>query len=252
MMLRRPPLWHVSPALAEVFPSLDAVFALTGTCVSRDPQSEVVRVEYAGIGYYVKRYRRAGKGLRRWVGRPRVVAEWQNLDYYFTRWGVPAAAVVAYGCEQRWGLWRWGLFKRGALITRELSGCDDLATLAQNRDARLRDAAWLAHVSRQLAEATRRLHAHRFAHNDLKWRNLLVDQDGKLFFIDCPSGRFWRGAFLRYRIVKDLACLDKVARTVLSRTQRLRFYLYYAERARLNAADKRRVRRIVAFFAGRE
>jgi hypothetical protein len=41
----------------------------------------------------------------------------------------------------------------------------------------------------------------------------------------CPAGTFWWGPFLRYRIVKDLACLDKVAKYHLSRTQRLRFYL---------------------------
>jgi len=239
--------WRVSPTLTDVFPSLDAVFALTGERVSKDPQSEVLRVEHAGIGYYVKRYWRAGKGLRRWLGRPRVVAEWQNLDYYFARWGVPAAAVVAYGRERR-----LGFFKRGALITRELAGCTDLATLANNADKRLQDADWVNRVSRQLAEATRRLHAERFAHNDLKWRNLLVDEDGHLFFIDCPNGRFWRGPFLRYRVIKDLACLDKVARMTLSRSQRLRFYLQYAGRTRLSAADKRRIRRIVTFFAGRQ
>ena len=82
--------------------------------------------------------------------------------------------------------------------------------------------------------------------------NLLVDEAGQVFFIDCPTGAFWWGPFLRYRIVKDLACLDKVACKVLSRTQRLRFYLQYRGRARLNAADKKRIRRIIGFFEGRE
>jgi len=239
--------WHADAACAHVFPSLDAVFALAGDAVSRDPQSEVLRVEHTGIGYYVKRYWRAGKGLRRWLGRPRVVAEWQNLDYYFARWGVPAAVVVAYGCERC-----FGLFKRGALVTREVAGTSDLATLARDGDARLHDAAWVRNVSVQLADATQRMHAQRFAHNDLKWRNLLVDEEGKVFFIDCPSGAFWRGAFLRHRIVKDLACLDKLARVHLSRSQRLRFYLRYAGHARLTAADKRRIRRVLRFFAGRD
>jgi hypothetical protein len=57
---------------------------------------------------------------------------------------------------------------------------------------------------------------------------------------------------LRYRIAKDLACLDKVAKYTLSRTQRLRFYLQYCGRQHLNAADKRRVRQIVGYFEGRE
>jgi hypothetical protein len=57
---------------------------------------------------------------------------------------------------------------------------------------------------------------------------------------------------LRYRIIKDLACLDKVAKQQLSRTQRLRFYLQYRGRARLNAGDKQRLGKIIGFFEGRE
>jgi hypothetical protein len=53
-------------------------------------------------------------------------------------------------------------------------------------------------------------------------------------------------------MIKDLACLDKVAKYHLSRTQRLRFYLQYRGRERLSTADKRRVRGIVKFFEGRE
>ena len=81
---------------------------------------------------------------------------------------------------------------------------------------------------------------------------LLVNDEGELFLIDCPTGAFWFGPFLRRRITKDLACLDKVAKYQLSRTQRLRFYLQYRGRQRLNVADKRRIRQIIGFFEGRE
>ena len=117
---------------------------------------------------------------------------------------------------------------------------------------RLRDAGWVDGVSRQLARATRALHDHHFAHNDLKWRNLLVNEQAELFLIDCPTGSFWWGPFLRYRVIKDLACLDKVASKVLTRSQRLRFFLQYRGRERLSSGDKRRVRQIVKFFEGRE
>ncbi|MBB6340197.1 hypothetical protein HNP49_000347 [Pseudomonas fluvialis] len=232
--------------LAVSFASLDAVFALQGERLTRDPLSEVIRIEHEGVRYYVKRYWGAGKGLRRWVGRPRVKAEWQNLKH-FASWGIPTASIMAYGLERR-----GGAFARGALITRELQQTEDLALLAQRGDQRLQDAAWVDAVSRQLARATRTLHDHHFTHNDLKWRNLLVNPRAELFFIDCPSGSFWWGPLLRYRIVKDLACLDKVASKVLSRTQRLRFYLQYRGAERLSAADKRQVAKIVRFFEGRE
>ncbi len=48
-------------------------------------------------------------------------------------------------------------------------------------------------VSRQLAEYTRTMHDQRFTHNDLKWRNLLIDDQQTLYLIDCPNGDFWRG-----------------------------------------------------------
>ncbi|MFP6851541.1 MAG: lipopolysaccharide kinase InaA family protein [Pseudomonas sp.] len=232
--------------LAEDFGSLQAVFTLQGERLTKDPLSEVIRIERHGVRYYVKRYWGSGKGLRRYIGRPRVKAEWQNLKY-FAKWGVATAPIVAFGLERQ-----LGRFVRGALITRELSNTEDLGLLANNDDPRLQDRHWVDTVSSQLARATRILHEHHFTHNDLKWRNLLVNDRVELFLIDCPTGTFWWGPLLRYRIIKDLACLDKVAKYKLSRTQRLRFYLQYLGRSRLGSADKLFLRRVVVFFEGRE
>jgi len=246
--------WYVAPPYregqcADALGSLDAVFALEGEPVASDQLSRVRRVTLGAQRFYVKCYHGAGKNpLRRWFGRQRVQAEWENL-LAFRSWDIPTAPLVAYGLERR-----CGAFARGALVTAELERTRDLAHLARARDARLADPRWVAQVSRRLAAATRAMHARGFAHNDLKWRNVLVSDgaEPKLYLIDCPNGGFWWGPFLRYRIVKDLACLDKVAKHHLSRTRRLRFYLDYAGRERLNAADKERIRRILRFFAGRE
>jgi len=241
--------WHLaadaSAAEREWFASLDRVFALEGERVAADGESEVIRLQRDGYCYYVKRYS-AAKGLRRWLGRPRIQSEWLNLER-FAAWGVPSVPVLARGLERR------GLsFARGAMITREVPGTRDMADLARKADPRLQDAAWVAAISTQLAQATRTLHAHHFAHNDLKWRNLLVDEQTRLYLIDCPTGGFWFGPLLRRRIVKDLACLDKVAKYQLSRTQRMRFFLDYRGRTRLSEGDKRRIRQILDYFEGRE
>ncbi|MEK1905602.1 MAG: lipopolysaccharide kinase InaA family protein [Pseudomonas sp.] len=241
--------WYLDPAYAQLaneFGDVQRVFALEGKRLTRDPLSEVILIERDGVRYYVKRYWGAGKGLRRYVGRPRVKAEWQNLKH-FAKWGIATAPIVAYGLERK-----AGAFVRGALITRELERTQDLALLAKQADPRLRDRSWVERISRQLAGAARIMHKRGFTHNDLKWRNLLVNDQAELFLIDCPTGTFWWGPWLRYRIIKDLACLDKVAKHTLTRSQRLRFYLQYRGRQRLSVGDKRRVRQIEKFFEGRE
>ncbi len=243
--------WQVlpgaDPAAAARFADLDAVFALEGEIVAKDSTTRTVRVEVDGRRYYVKRYHGLGKKpLRRWFGTPRVQLEWENLQR-FADWGIPTARLVAFGLESQ-----GGRFARGALITAEIPDTTDLGKLARSHDPRLKSQSWRDGVAAQVADIARRLHGRRFVHGDLKWRNLLVDAAGKVFLIDCPSGGFWWPPFLEYRIVKDLACLDKVAKRHLSRTQRLRFYLDYARKKKLDAAGKRRIRQVIGFFAGRE
>ncbi|MFT3962213.1 lipopolysaccharide kinase InaA family protein [Propionivibrio sp.] len=252
--------WWFDPELnggvaGRAFADLEQVFSLEGERITQDSLSEVLLLEREGRRYYVKRYSGNGKnarkrwfGLRQWLAPPRVKKEWQNL-LLFHDWEIPTAQLAAYGLERR-----CGGFRRGAVVTEEIPNTTDLAKLAQRCDPRLRDRRWVAEVSAQVARIARRMHDLNFVHNDLMWRNLLVTNGDApvVYLIDCPSGRFWWGPFLQHRIVKDLACLDKVGKYHLTRGQRLRFYLDYAGRDRLNAGDKRRVRRIVRFFEGRE
>ncbi len=237
-----------SPERAVAFGSLDAVFALEGEWVAGDSESEVLRVVLGEQRFYVKRYF-ATKGLRSWLGFGRIRVEARN-QLWFEQWGLPAARVVAYGQERV-------LTKtvRGALITEALENTRDLATLAHEQSPLLRNGRWVRMVSAQVADVARTLHTQRFAHNDLKWRNVLVTLDvdaPQIGLIDCPAGQRWWGPMLRHRIIKDLACLDKVAKYQLSRTQRLRFFKQYRKIARLSAADKQMIGRILAFFRGRE
>jgi tRNA A-37 threonylcarbamoyl transferase component Bud32 len=243
--------WHIAAnapnSARHAWPTLSAVFDSQALRISKDPLSDVLKAEVDGEIYYVKRYTGAGKHLRRWVGRSRVQAEWENLKHFQT-WNIPTAELVAFGQERQ--LFGFG---RGALITREIKRTTDLAKIANTNDPRLQDQAWVRAVFTQVAAITRNLHQHGFAHNDLKWRNLLVDDQPQptVYLIDCPSGMFWPWPFLQFKIIKDLACLDKVAQFTLSRTQRLRFYLAYTQHTQLNVADKHRIRKILKFFYGR-
>lgn len=232
--------WRLLPGfeqLTTIFGSLDAVFSLKGEHITGERLSDVIRVEHQGIRYYVKRYYVAGKGLRRFFGKPRIQSEWENLQW-FAQHGIPTAPVAAYGMQKR-----FGLFRRGALVTQEIPDTRDLADIARSNDQRLTDRKWVKHVSRQAADAMRIMHAHHFIHNDLKWRNLLVDGGGRLYLIDCPLGAFWRGKLFEHRVLKEFATLDRVARYKLSNTQRLRFYLQYVQKNKLAAEDKGFLRR---------
>lgn len=111
--------WTLEPDyrhLAADFGSLDSVFALEGERLTRDPLSEVIRIERDGVRYYVKRYRSAGKepaplpGATADQGR---VAEPQALREV----GHSHRRSGRLGLERK-----AGAFQRGAMITRELPG----------------------------------------------------------------------------------------------------------------------------------
>lgn len=232
--------WQLTDAghhLANQFGDLDAVFALQGQKITQDKVSDVIKVEYDRIQYYVKRYISAGKGIKRFIGRPRVQGEWENLQW-FAQWGIPTATLIGFGFEKK-----WGLFHRGAVITQEIPNTIDLAQIADQ--PRLLNVDLVKKISTQLAKFTRNLHAHQFIHNDLKWRNILIDNQQQVYLIDCPLGDFWNGELLNYRIVKDLKTLDNHAKKHLSRTQRLRFFLDYVNSPRLTVDNKQMLLRLL-------
>ncbi len=238
--------YQKTPA-AEVFSSLEKVFSITGERINSDSISSVTRVEIAGTGYYVKRYIWPGTGLRRLMGRSRVRAEWENM-LFFHKTGIPAAKVAAYGLEKKSG---W--FIRGAIITEEFRNSKDLKTMANEQSGYLQDKEWVHNVIDQVANAAKTLHAHRFIHTDLKWRNILVTQEKspRIALIDCPSGCFKIGRGLERGKIKDLACLDKVGRRFLSRTERLYFLKRYLSNE--NSGDMRfLIKKITHYFSGRD
>lgn len=223
--------------LTDIFGNLDAIFALKGQKITQDKVSDVIKVEHQGVNYYVKRYTSAGKGLKRLFGKPRVQGEWESLQW-FAKWGIPTANLIGFGFQKK-----WGLFQRGAIITQEIPNTHDLARMATEHT--LPNTAAIKIISAQLADYTRCLHTHQFIHNDLKWRNVVVDNHHQVYLIDCPLGEFWRGKMLSYRIVKDLKTLDNHAKKYLTRTQRLQFFLRYVGSQRLTAEHKALLTRLL-------
>ena len=139
------------------------------------------------------------------------------------------------------------------MITEEAVNTKDLWEMTKRNNPLLKDRNWMSQVIRQVAHSARTMHEHGFIHTDLKWRNILVTQDeqAEVTLIDCPAGEKPLKPFLERGKIKDLACLDKQGKRHLSRTQRMKFYQLYTGR-RLTSADKLRIRKILAFFEGRE
>ncbi len=249
--------WQGS-AVEQTFSSLEQVFQVKGKTITKDQLSEVILFEKCGKRFYIKRYTSAGKGLRKYLGKSRIRAEWENM-LFFHQLGIPAANVVAYGEERK-----TGIFKKGALITEELENTTDLAQIANQDSAKLKDPTWLHPIINQVAGIARKLHSNRFIHTDFKWRNILAtdSRPPQVYLIDCPAGYQWPQLFCGQMVargkIKDLACLDKVAKYNLSRTQRMRFYKLYlfgdikASHIKLSLNQKNEVRCILRFFEGRE
>jgi RIO-like serine/threonine protein kinase len=226
--------------------------------ITWSPLCTVYKLPMSGKNYYIKKYtvplynrkfKTFVKKVQMLLGQSKAKSEWENL-VWFHQQNIPAAKVVAYGRETR----AW-VSKKAVLITEELIDTTDLVEISENLPEKIQDRIWFKNVSHQVAQITRSLHQKNFIHNDLKWRNIMVDIKAdfpKLFLIDCPSGQKFYWPFLQYRIIKDLACLDKRAKYNISNTQRLAFYKDYSQCKKLTAQHKKQIHKILKFFHNRE
>ena len=229
-------------AVAKVFLDIDKVFELEGEIVSKNSLSNVIKLNIDGRTFYVKRYVKAGENFFKRYLRSQVQVEWENLEL-FEHFGIPTANVVAFGEEKK-----YGVFKRGALITEEIKNTVDLVGLASSKDKLLSNKVWLNQVMEKVADYTAKLHQAGFVHNDLNWRNILVTKSDipNVYFIDCANGK--HSIQLGQGIIKDLSSLDKCAKIVLTKKNRLRFYHYYFGIKKLSKRNKQQVRKVIQFF----
>lgn len=241
------PTWVVKEEVRDLFPDHAAAIGAPGEEINGNWMSRLVRYRDGDDYYYIKTYTSRGRWLRKFIGRSRTRAEWENLQA-FVAMGIPTADLVAYGESYTSGSYC------GTLITREVIGTSDLAALADSGHSLLGDRQWRLQIIRRLSETVQNMHGHGFVHNDLKWRNILahVTVDPMVYLIDCPLGRKMPGPFLVRGRIKDLACLDKIAKRQLSKMERLRFYLAYKGKSRLSVKDKKEIYRVLRFFERRE
>ncbi|MDW8308004.1 MAG: lipopolysaccharide kinase InaA family protein [Verrucomicrobiales bacterium] len=237
---------------AHGFDTLESLMQLGGGQRMRAvPGRSTVRIELAGPGggtqvFFLKRYapeywkgwRRVGRWLR-WPGaQDEAQREWEAI-HRLRAHGFQTAEPVAFGQERR-----GGMVTRSFLLTAEIPR----ATAAHELLPQLRGEA-RRRLIRELAEWTARFHGAGFAHKDLYLSHFFVAPAGagdgpQVFCIDLA--RLIRPRWLRTRwLIKDLAQLAYSARCAgARRAELLRFYKICFRRARLNAGDRRFIRRV--------
>ena len=222
----------ISPEFAAWFPeaTFDGVAAQFPLAIEAHRNRTLVCKETLtnpsgeSLTVYFKVYasrRRAFDGFAR---RSRALREASNLDR-FEAWGIRTPGVVARGYRRRCG----GLCADQSIIITRAAEAESLVNWWTSKElpasAEVRSA-----IIKELAEQTRVLHQQRFFHQDLKWRNLLVDEAHQLWWIDCPSGHFGRFPWrLTHGRVKDLACLDIVGKDRCTPEERRYFLSVYLD-----------------------
>lgn len=163
---------------------------------------------------------------------------------------VSCAQRVCCGEQRDW----LGRLRRAFIITKAIP---DTVTLLQFVREHCPDRAtveWAEmrrSILEQLAAMTRQIHEAHFFHNDLFWRNVLVQwKPGgklKLWWIDCPRGGFASGFARHRKRIKDLAALDISAEKLCSAGERILFMKIYSGQKKLDAQTKSLIRSVLAY-----
>jgi tRNA A-37 threonylcarbamoyl transferase component Bud32 len=166
------------------------------------------------------------------------------------RIGIPTLDVVAFG-ERR----MLGMLTATFVVTREVSNSQTMLEFARDVWIHLppdEQRRVYREISGQLVQQLQKAHANRLFHHDLKWRNILIHKSEGRFipiWIDAPRAS---RMVLRNRrgMVADLSCLARIAVSLLSSYDRMRFIWQYLGDDR-EPGDARRLYREVAAHLGR-
>ena len=194
-------------------------------------QPRVIFIKRYWFPSFASRWNGALRGTL--LGRSKVRREFDNLAWLRAH-GFDAPQPVAWG-EERNGGWLTRSFLISEGIPEPLALSKFIRDTLPSRPASVR-----RELIERLAALTRRLHARRFVHHDLFWRNIILTGESleRFALIDAHKGRVWRAGAEQGSRAADLAALDAPAPWFFRRTERLRFFLRYRGHARLTPEDK--------------
>ena len=186
---------HISERYRSWFPesSFDAIARRFPVNLAehrkRTVVSQTTLTDTAGeiLDVYFKAYASRANAIDGCARKSRAVCEARNLGR-FHAWGIRSAEVVACGYRRR----LMGLCAdQSFIITRAIPQGQPLQDWWTGLETPLSQELRRKLIT-ELGMQTRALHAQGFYHQDLKWRNVLVDREHQLWWIDCPSGHYGR------------------------------------------------------------
>lgn len=247
--------WYINKnyptEIQNAFSDIEKVLSIKeGEIVSASSISQVIKYTVKNKNFYIKHYFSRGKKLRKYFGRPRWRAEWENL-VFCKQLNICVPNIIAYGVKKRWFNTK---ASAGVIITEEVANALDLKTIATEHGHLLKQPTWRRQLITIIASYIKSMHQVNFIHYDLQWRNILVTTHSntpQVYLFDIPSGRKRRFSF-KHGVIRDFYNLYKNAWKFLSRTDCLRFYLLYKGKTALNNEDKAHIKEILDYFARKE
>ena len=243
--------WRASLESIGISPASDWTRVVGDALVSESPSLRCYRCDLPGTQtVYFKRYVYAKRKWHEFFLRPAKAAVELWSYSRLKALGIPTLEVVAFA-ERR----LFGMLAAACIVTRGVSHTVDLEAFARNvwchwpRVRRMETARALA--STLLVQA-RTAHRGGFFHHDLKWRNILVNPAGdpdSMVWIDAPRASRMR---LRERrgVITDLSGLARIAISLFSRFELMRFiHIYLGEKG--SSAEAKRLFKQVHRHLGR-
>jgi heptose I phosphotransferase len=220
-----------------------------GSHVCHKRGRSVYRLEIGERAFYLKRncfhWTEFWKSLGRLTWPPRgAFVEWRNIHAVLEA-GIPTVLPVAMGERVRFGLdvasftlteELYGAIPLDAVLKREFSAPGD-AVLRQKK----------RRLTIQVAALARKLHGNGMYHQDFYLSHFYLGPGETLYLIDLQRVGRQTTVPTRFR-VKDLAQLNYSADFTggVSSAERMRFFLAYLGKTRLESEDKGLIRKILA------
>jgi tRNA A-37 threonylcarbamoyl transferase component Bud32 len=243
--------WRFSLAERGISAEVDWARFAGDVLVSTAPSTKCYRCELAQQRtVYFKCYVYRKRGLHKHLARPAKSAVEFWAYSRLRELQIPTLEVVAFA-ERR----LFGRLLAGCIVTNAIHDSIDLEDFALTiwcHWPRARRMGTARAIAATLLKQARTAHLSGFFHHDLKWRNILVNragEPGSLVWIDAPraSRMRWRE---RRGVITDLSGLARIAISLFSRFELMRFlHLYLGEGG--SSADAKKLFRQVQRHLGR-